>query len=64
MAKIEYTNKQLIKLMEDYMTKHKLLRYELANILGTADGNISKWLNGRHKIGKAWTQLIIQKLVD
>jgi len=52
----------LVKKMKDYTITNNLKKYELARVLNTTEANISHWLSGKHKISKAWRELIKQKL--
>lgn len=53
---------ELLKQINQYMIQHNLKRYELAGKLGTTQSNVTNWLNGKHKISKAWQALIKQRL--
>lgn len=53
---------ELAKKLNDYVTEKGLKKYELARQLGTTEANVSRWLNGKHKISKAWQELIKQRL--
>ena len=48
--------------MRKYMESRDLRGYELARKLGTTEANVSRWLSGKHKISKAWQELIKQRL--
>lgn len=58
------SNDELLKLLEDYMASHNLRKHELARKLHTTPVSISRWLNRKHKIGRAWAQLIEQRLAE
>ena len=54
---------ELVKKINIYMAENKdMKRYELARVLGTTEANVSRWLNGKNKISKAWQELIKQRL--
>ncbi len=54
---------ELVKKIKDYMAEQSdMKRYELARKLGTTEANVSRWLNGKNKISKAWQELIKQRL--
>lgn len=48
--------------MQEYIDKKGMKKYELARQLETTEANVSRWLNGKHKISKAWQELIKQRL--
>jgi len=48
--------------LKEYMSKHDLKHYELARKLGTTEANISRWVNGKHEVSKAWRELIKLRL--
>lgn len=52
----------LVKKLNNYIEKKGMKKYELARELNTTEANVSRWLNGRHKISKAWQELIKIKL--
>lgn len=55
-------NEVVVKRMEAYMAERNLKNYQLAHILGTTEGNVSRWLRRKHVIGGAWQELIKIKL--
>ncbi|MCB9772249.1 MAG: helix-turn-helix transcriptional regulator [Candidatus Omnitrophica bacterium] len=52
----------MAKKLNDYIAEKGMKKYELARELGTTEANVSRWLNGKHKISKAWQELIKQRL--
>jgi transcriptional regulator with XRE-family HTH domain len=53
---------ELVEKMRKYMHSRDLRGYELARKLGTTEANVSRWLSGKHKISKAWQELIKLRL--
>lgn len=53
---------ELIEKLKNYRQVRDLRRYELARKIGTTEANVSRWLTGKHKISKAWQELIKQRL--
>ena len=53
---------ELVKKMQEYLDKRDMKKYELARELGTTEANVSRWLNKKNKISKAWQELIKQRL--
>lgn len=51
-------NEDVIRQLEDYIAVHKIRKYELARELNTTEANISRWLKGRHKVSKAWLEVM------
>lgn len=56
-------NSDAVELIKDYRDKKNLTNKELAELLGTNETSLSRWLNLRHKISPAWKELILQKLL-
>jgi len=54
-------NEDIIKQLEYYLALKKMKKYELARELGTTEANISRWLNKKHKVGKAWLEVMKAK---
>lgn len=54
-------NEDVIEQLEDYLARKELKKYELARELGTTEANISRWLKKRHKVSKAWREIMKAK---
>jgi len=57
------TNDEVIRQLENYLVVHKLKKYELARLLNTTEANIWRWLTGKHKVSKAWVELMKAKKI-
>lgn len=51
-------NEDIIQQLEDYLARKGIKKYELARELGTTEANISRWLKGKHKVSKAWREIM------
>ena len=58
----EQRNTKLVKQLEAYIAERNWKNYQLANFLGTTEGNVSRWLLRKHTIGPAWRELLKIKL--
>ena len=55
-------HEETLKKLESYMIKHRLRKYELAQILGTTETNVSRWFKRKHMMSKSTRELIEYKL--
>lgn len=51
-------NEEILRQLEDYLVVNKLKKYELARQLNTTEANISRWLKRKHKVSKAWLEVM------
>lgn len=55
-------NEEFIEKVKEYMSNNNLKQYELANLLGTSDAQVNRWIRGRNKVSKAWRIVISNRL--
>ena len=48
--------------LKEYQVKHGLKLHQLAHQLDTTEATVSRWVNKRHNVSRAWQELLKAKL--
>ena len=51
-------NEEIIRQLVNYLHFKKMKKYELAREIGTSGDNLSRWLNRKNKVSKAWLEVM------
>jgi len=51
-------NEEIIRQLVNYLHFKRMKKYELAKEIGTGGDNLSRWLNRKNKVSKAWLEVM------
>ena len=54
----EQENQEVVRQLHFYMAEHNLTKGQLAEQLGIKHAQLSRWLNYRCKVSKAWIKIL------
>jgi len=54
-------NEEIIRQLVNYLHFKRMKKYELAREIGTRRDNLSRWLNRKNKVSKAWLEVMKAK---